>query len=112
VKLLFDANISRRIVAMLEDLFPGSSQATLLGLSGEAPDEMIWEAARKGSFTIVTADTDFVRLSARYGAPPKVIRLERMDYSTHIAASLIRRNALTIAHFEKSKRNVLVLPRS
>ena len=54
---------------MLEDLFPGSSQVTLLGLSGETPDQVIWDAARNGGFVIVTADADFVRLSARYGAP-------------------------------------------
>lgn len=112
MKLLFDANISRRIVPLIEDLFPGSSQVMLLGLSGETPDETIWEVARESGFTIVTADNDFLRLSAKYGAPPKVIRLERMDYSTQVAAALIRRNAVAIAEFESSKRNVLVLRRS
>jgi predicted nuclease of predicted toxin-antitoxin system len=112
VKLLFDANLSRRIVGMLEDLFPGSQQVTLLGLSGETPDEVIWEAAREGGFTIVSADNDFVCLSARHGAPPKVIWLERMDYSTQEAASLIRRNAVLISQFEKSERRVLVLRRA
>lgn len=61
MKLLFDANISRKIVPMIEDLFQGSSHVALLGLSGE---------------------TDFLRLSAQHGAPPKVIRFERMNYST------------------------------
>jgi predicted nuclease of predicted toxin-antitoxin system len=84
----------------------------LLGLPGEMPDEDIWEIARRANFTIVTADADFARLSAKYGAPPKVIRLERMDYSTELAASLIHRNAVIIAQFEKSKRDMLVLRRS
>ena len=92
--------------------FPGSSQVMLLGLSCETPDETIWEVAREGGFTIVTADNDFLRLSAQHGAPPKVIRLERMDYSTQIAAALIRRNAATIAEFERRHRNVPVLRRS
>jgi predicted nuclease of predicted toxin-antitoxin system len=58
VKLLFDTNILRKIVPLLQDLFPGSSQVTLLGLSSETPDETIWEIAWEGGFTIVTADND------------------------------------------------------
>ena len=34
VKLLFDANISRRIVPLLEDLFPNPTHITHAGLSG------------------------------------------------------------------------------
>jgi predicted nuclease of predicted toxin-antitoxin system len=82
VKLLFDANISHRIVPMIEDLFPLSSQVLLAGFEGEIPDNAIWEYARENSFAVVSADYDFVRLSNRFGPPPKVIRLERMDYST------------------------------
>ncbi len=84
----------------------------LLGLSGETPDERIWRAAKQGGFTVVTADTDFVQLSGLYGTPPKVIRLERMDYSAQIPASLIRRHAVAITEFEKSERSVLILRRS
>lgn len=112
MKLLFDANISRRIVRLLDDLFPESTQATLLGLPGETPDELIWDIAKTGEFTIVTADYDFVSLSARLGAPPKVIRLDRMDYSTAIAAALIRRHAIAISEFGKGDKNLLVLRRS
>jgi predicted nuclease of predicted toxin-antitoxin system len=111
VKLLFDANVSRRIVGMLEDLFPGSSQVMLLGLPGETPDEVIWNTARDGGFTIVSCDADFVDLAERCGAPPKVIRLDRMDYSPQIAAALIRQHAVLISEFENSERSVLILRR-
>ena len=111
MKLLFDANISRKIVPLLEDLFPGSSQVALLGFSGETPDKVIWEVAKQGSFVIVTADADFIKMSERHGSPPKVIRLERMDYSTAIAADLIRRKAVIIAEFGTSSRNALILRR-
>jgi predicted nuclease of predicted toxin-antitoxin system len=97
---------------MLDDLFPGSSQVMLLGFPGETPDEVIWDVAKERDYAIVTADTDFVRLSAQFGAPPKVIRLERMDYSTAIAATLIRSHAVAIAQFEISKKKLLVLRRS
>ena len=111
MKLLFDANISRKIVTTLKDLFEGSSHVALLGLSGETPDEVIWESAKANEFTIVTADSDFLRLSAEHGPPPKVIRLERMNYSTRTAADLIRRNAIAISEFEASSRSVLLLRR-
>jgi predicted nuclease of predicted toxin-antitoxin system len=109
VKLLFDANISRRIVPMLADLFPESSHISLVGLSGETPDKTIWEFAKEEGFGIATADADFITLAERHGAPPQIIRLERMDYSTEIAAALIRRYALAITEFEKSARSVLTL---
>lgn len=111
MKLLFDANISRRIVPMLNDLFPDSSQVMQLGLTGETPDEVIWDVTKKENFAIVTADSDFVQLSARFGAPPRVIQLERMDYSTAVAASLIRRHAIAIAQLENSERELLVVRR-
>ena len=112
MRLLFDANISRRIVALLNDLFPGSTQVMILGLSGETPDREIWTIARNGGFVIVTADGDFLRLAERDDeAVPKVVWLERMNYSTEVAAALIRRNAIAIGEFEKSDKRVLTLRR-
>lgn len=111
MKLRFDANISRRIVPLLADLFPESAHISDLGLSGEAPDSDIWEFAKREGFAIVTADADFIRLVERYGARPQVIRLERMDYSTEEAALLIRRYAVAIAEFEKSTFPTLSLRR-
>ena len=96
---------------MLDDLFPGSSQVMLLGLPGETPDEAIWNLAKEHNYTIVTADADFARLTERFGGPLKVIRLERMDYSTSIASTLIRHHAIAIAEFEKSEKEVLLLRR-
>jgi predicted nuclease of predicted toxin-antitoxin system len=112
VKLLFDANISRRIVRLLDDLFPESTHITLVGLAGETDDETIWEFASENGLAIVTADADFLKLSDTRGAPPKVIRLERMDYSTEVAAALIRRYAVAINEFGKSAKLVLVLRRN
>jgi predicted nuclease of predicted toxin-antitoxin system len=89
-------------VGLLQDLFPGSSHVLFVGLPGDAPDEPIWRFAKTNRFTIVTADADFLRLADQNGSPPRIIRLERMDYSTEIAAELIRRHAIAIAEFENS----------
>jgi predicted nuclease of predicted toxin-antitoxin system len=112
VKLLFDANLSRKLVGLLQDLFPGSSHVLFVGLPGDAPDQAIWEFAKTNRFTIVTADADFLRLADQNGSPPRIIRLERMDYSTEIAAELIRRYAIAIAEFENGARPVLNLRRN
>jgi predicted nuclease of predicted toxin-antitoxin system len=106
VKLLFDANLSRKIV------FPGSSHISQVGLAGETPDAAIWEYAKQNGFAIVTADADFLRLADQRGAPPQVVRLERMDYSTEAAAQLIRRYAIAFTEFEKSAKPVLILRRT
>ncbi len=39
---------------------------------------------------MVTADFDFTPLVDSRGTPPKIIRLEKMDYSTEVAADLSR----------------------
>jgi predicted nuclease of predicted toxin-antitoxin system len=112
VKLLFDANISHRIVRMLDDLFPESTHIAFVGFSGETADQAIWQFAKEQDFAIATADSDFVRLAETRGAPPKIIRLERMDCSTEVAAALVRRYAVAITEFGKSTKPILLLRRN
>jgi predicted nuclease of predicted toxin-antitoxin system len=69
VKLLFDENLSRRLVGRLSDLFPGSSHAFFEGLL-QTPDSGVWEYAKAHGFTVVTADADFYELSTMFGPPP------------------------------------------
>jgi len=44
----------------------------------------------QNGFAILTADTDFATLANTLGSPPKVIWLENCDYSTSIAAQVLR----------------------
>ena len=53
MKLLFDQNLSPRLVNMLADLFPESDHVFSLGLD-RSPDLEIREYARQNAFTIVT----------------------------------------------------------
>ena len=66
MKLLFDENLSRKLVTRLSDLFPGSSHASTEGLLHK-PDADLWEHAKAGGFAIVTAHADFFELAARSG---------------------------------------------
>jgi len=45
VKLLFDENLSRKLVERLEDLFPGSTHLAFEGLL-TAPDIDVWNDAK------------------------------------------------------------------
>jgi predicted nuclease of predicted toxin-antitoxin system len=110
VKLLFDANLSPKLVRQLEDLFPGSVHLFDLPLSRNAADEALWWYAKEHGFDIITADgDDYPPMAARFGPPPKVILLESWRFPTKIARQVIRGNAIRIAQFARSDRGLLVL---
>ena len=109
MKLLFDANLSPKLVARLAELFPTSAHVFDTGLARFTSDETIWEYAREHGFTIVTADADFLALAGSRGAPPKVVRLESCNYRTSQTEDLLRRYAIRIAELEQSSRATLVI---
>jgi predicted nuclease of predicted toxin-antitoxin system len=109
LRLLFDANLSPKLVGRLADLFPGSIHVFDTGLARSTTDEKIWEYAGTEAFTIVTADSDFLDLAKSRGAPPKVIHLENCDYRTAQVESNLRRHAVRIAELEQSSRSVLTI---
>lgn len=74
MKLLFDQNISFRIIRQVIERFPSSSQVRQLGLENFS-DKRIWEYAKQNSYTIVSFDADFYDLVNLYGCPPKILWL-------------------------------------
>jgi predicted nuclease of predicted toxin-antitoxin system len=92
MKLLLDENLSRRMLALIQDLFPGSIHVTQAGLSRATTDRKIRDYALRNGFVILTADTDFISLANTLGPPPKVILLENCDYPTSVAAKVIHTN--------------------
>lgn len=109
MKLLFDENLSRRLVALLADLYPGSSHVVHAGLA-HSPDTAIWDYAKSEEFAIVTTDADFFELATVFGPPPKVIWLRRWNHPTKNAELVLRREAVRIAEFEANRtRGLLVL---
>ena len=109
MKLLFDANLSPRLVGRLAELFPDSVHVFNTGLAEFTSDEAIWEYARHNGFVIVTADSGFLELAEKRGAPPRVIRLENCNYRTSQVENLLRRNAVRIAELEHSSRPVPII---
>lgn len=82
MKLLFDQNISFRLVKKIEEIYPESSQVRELGLEN-ATDMEIWEFARENNYAIVTFDADFFDLSNLKGHPPKIIWLRMGNTTTN-----------------------------
>ena len=89
MKLLFDQNLSRKLVKRLADLFPNSSHVQFHDMP-EADDAEIWGFAKAQDFCIVTQDADFADRSRLYGAPPKVVWLRCDNTATSAIETLLR----------------------
>ena len=93
MELLFDHNLSHKLVPRLADIFPESTQTRLLNL-GNAPDLLIWQHAKNNQFVVVTLDKDFADLALQRGAPPKIIWLRCGNSTVRQVEHLLR------IHFE------------
>ena len=110
MKLLLDQNLSWRLVADLQELFPGSVHVRTVGLD-QASDVEVWEFAKAGDFTIVSKDSDFEQRSWLFGHPPKCIWLRVGNCSTESLKSLVLKNANLIQEFGRdSDESYLILP--
>lgn len=89
MKLLFDHNLSPRLVARLSDLYPQSNHVYLIGLD-QASDEVVWQYARENEFIIVTKDLDYNELVILRGFPPKVVWIRLGNCTTGQIEALLR----------------------
>ena len=89
MKLLFDQNVSFRLIKRIIDLFPESKQVRELGLEN-ATDFKIFEYAKRNDYAIVTFDSDFCDLNIIKGFPPKIIWLRTGNTTTKNIEKLLR----------------------
>ena len=101
MKLLFDQNISFRILKQISDVYPEAKQVKDVGLENSSDSE-IWEFARKNNYNIVTFDSDFYDLSVIKGIPPKIIWLRICNTSTISIAKVLIDNQELIREFIQS----------
>jgi predicted nuclease of predicted toxin-antitoxin system len=95
MKLLFDQNLSPKLVDRLADMFAGSTHVWRIGLD-EAADQVVWEFARTNGFTIVTKDADYRDLGTLLGHPPLVLWLRVGNCTTAQVEALLRLHESTI----------------
>ncbi|MGI9014287.1 MAG: DUF5615 family PIN-like protein [Phycisphaerales bacterium] len=108
MRLLFDENLSPRLVQLLADRFPDSAHVHEIGL-GSSADAHIWQAATNGGFAIVSKDKDFYNRSLLRGHPPKVIWLRIGNAGTAMVAQLLERNHAEIESFDRDDRMGVLL---
>jgi predicted nuclease of predicted toxin-antitoxin system len=98
VKLLFDHNLSPRLVRNFADLYPNSQHVFLIEMDRD-DDLKIWDYASQNDYTIVTRDSDYNDLSLMHGFPPKVIWIRRGNCSTSEIENLLRSATSDIQDF-------------
>ena len=109
MRILLDQNLSPKLIRKLADVLPGLESVYDHDLV-DASDPFIFDWARKMEFSaVISTDRDFVYLSERLGAPPKVIRIERCEFPARVIEQLLRHEALRIHAFLESDRAVLLL---
>jgi len=106
-KLLFDQNISYRIVKQIKDDFPGCKHISNFGLNDEEDPE-IWNYAKKYHFTIVTFDSDFYEISLIQGYPPKIIWIRSGNLPTRSLANLLIKHQSFIEDFLNDTSNAFL----
>ena len=108
IKLLFDANLSYRLVKKVIDNYEDCIHVSKTGLSIPALDIEIWEWAKNNNYIIVTNDEDFENLSQLHGFPPKVILIRTGNQSSDYIAELLQDKMATISDF-MSKNDLGIL---
>ena len=98
MKLLFDQNISFRIISKISTHFPEAKQVRQIGIE-DYSDIEIWKFAKENNFTIVTFDADFYDLSNLKGHPPKIIWLRFGNTKTDFLSEIINSKKSIINDF-------------
>lgn len=108
MKLLFDQNLSRRLVDCLASTFPDSAHVAEIKLD-QATDEQIWAHAGSREFVIVSKDSDFRQLAFLHGPPPKVVWLRVGNVSTDAIHELLAASAGVVEAFASSEQEALLV---
>lgn len=98
MKLLFNENLSPKLVRLLADLFPHSVHVRECGLKA-AGDPLVWNHARDNDLIIVSKDSDMHQRSFVYGSPPKVVWVRLGNCSTSDVERLLRTRFAEIEAF-------------
>ena len=98
MKLLFDQNISFRLINKVTHLYPQAIQLKEVGLENFSDIE-IWNFAKKNDYTIVTFDADFFEINLLKGQPPKILWVRAGNTSTNNLVKLLEENFELINEF-------------
>ena len=98
--MLIDENLSYKLAARIRNTFKGTVAVSKIEALGEgAPDQNVWDYAKRHRLAILTKDQDFVEYWARLGPPPKVIHIKMGNSRLAKIESLINDNRVVINQF-------------
>jgi len=105
MKLLFDQNISPRILKILPGTLYNATHANFNKLQDKSNLE-IFNYAKNSDYCIVTQDSDFNDLLRLKGFPPKVVWFRLGNVKTEIIGNLLIQNIMRLKHFLKAQKQV------
>ncbi len=107
IKLLFDQNLSYRLVDRLKNFYPDSKHVAALGLDTSS-DSDVWKYAKENRYTLVSKDSDFVDMCTLYDFPPHIIWL-RLGNSRIAAAqdALVKYKDKICTIIEENKTGII-----
>ena len=88
IKLLFDQNLSYRLVSRLKDIYPNSKHVASLGLD-RASDIDVWKYAKEYDYTLVSKDSDFNDICTLYDFPPHIVWLRLGNSRVSLAQDVL-----------------------
>ncbi|MDZ4845756.1 MAG: DUF5615 family PIN-like protein [Chitinophagales bacterium] len=103
MKLLVDANLSWRLVKLIQLSFPDAIHVIQTELPIPAKDIEIWNWAKKNNYSIVTNDEDFFYLLSAKGFPPKIIMIRTGNQTTRFIADVLNCDKEQIETIIRSK---------
>ena len=106
-KLLFDNNISHRVIARISDIFPNANHVMLESLD-ESTDKEVWRFARANSYTIVSKDSDFNDLAIYHSSPPKIIWIKIGNCKVAQIEKILRDNSDVIKNFLDNSNSTIL----
>jgi len=108
LKLLFDDNLSWRLVKLLSETFPSSKHIrSIPSLSIPAKDIEIWEYAFYHDYIVVTNDDDFFKLAMLRDKCPKIIILRTGNKRTNEISSILSNNYDKIKKFYEQQDYII-----
>lgn len=108
MQLLFDQNLSPKLVKNLADIFPGSLHVQDIGFH-EASDNEIWEYAKLNKLAIVTKDSDFHEKLILFRSLPNIIWIRRGNCSTNQIEFLLQAFRDQILQLDCSEPGYLII---
>ena len=107
MRLLFDENLSPRLVGRLLDVYPASAHVRDVGLTGRS-DADVWALAARDGYVVVSKDGDFVQRALLFGPPPRVVWLGIGNGPTAAAERRLRDAAGTLRAFAADPASALL----